>query len=78
MLDKRGSKGIQIQYSSLKMAEYLLPNTEKLSISAQRYIFAIRNRMDQIENNIPKKMSKTLCFCGYEENQEHIYTPANF
>merc|ERR1711954_308067 len=74
LLNKRGSKGIQIQYSSLKMAEYLLPNTEKLSISAQRYIFAIRNRMVQIENNFPNKMSKKLCFCGYEENQEHIYS----
>ena len=56
------------------MAEYLLPNNEKLSISAQRYIFAIRNRMVQIENNFPNKMSKDLCFCGHVENQEHIYS----
>ena len=70
LLDKRGSKGIQIQYSSLKMAEYLLPNTEKLSISAQRYIFAIRNRMVQIENNFPNKMSK--------KKIKNTYTPANF
>ena len=56
------------------MAEYLLPNTEKLSISAQRYIFAIRNRMVLIENNFPNKISKKLCFCGNIEDQEHLYS----
>ena len=74
LLDKRGSKGIQIKYSSLKMAEYLLPNHEKLSISEQRYIFAIRNRMVHIENNFPNQLSKSPCICGEFENQEHIYS----
>ena len=56
------------------MAEYLLPSYEKISIFEQRYIFAIRNRMVQIETNFPTKFSKNLCFCGNEANQEHIYT----
>ena len=40
LLEKRGSKGSEIQYTSLKMAEYLSPNYEDLSIEDQRYIFA--------------------------------------
>ena len=48
LLMKRGSKGKEIVYQNLKMAEYLLPNNESLSISEKRYIFAIRNRMVKI------------------------------
>ena len=73
LLDKRGSKGMQIKYLFLKMAEYLVPNNVKLSISAQRYMFAIRNRMVQIKNNFSNKISKDLCFCGHIDNQERIY-----
>ena len=67
-LDKQGSKGKEIKYTSLKMAEYLSPNYDKISIAEQRYIFAIRNRMVQIEANFPSKFSKNLCFCGNEAN----------
>ena len=73
LLNKQGSKGKEIKYSSLKMSEYLSPNLEELSISDKRYIFGIRNRMTQIENNFPNKLRKTPCVCGNEENQEHIY-----
>ena len=45
LLLKRGSKGNEINYSCIKMAEYLLPNDEGLSISDQRYIFSIRNSL---------------------------------
>ena len=55
MLNKRGSKGKEMQYSSLKMAEYLLPQNENLSITDQQYIFSIRNRMVQTEYIFPKK-----------------------
>ena len=52
LLAKRGSKGTEISYSSLKMQEYLLPHRiENLSISEKQYIFAIRNRMIQIDFN---------------------------
>ena len=32
LLDKRGSKGKEIEYSALLMAEYLLPFNDKMSI----------------------------------------------
>ena len=51
LLNKRGSKGKEMQYSSLKMAEYLLPQNNNLSITDQQYIFSIRNRMVEIEYN---------------------------
>ena len=35
LMKKRGKKGIEINYSHLKMAEYLLPNDE-LTMSEQR------------------------------------------
>ena len=36
---EQGSKGIKIRYSCIKMADYLLPNEDNISISDQRYIF---------------------------------------
>ena len=62
-----------MKYSSLKMAEYLLPNMENLSISDQRYIFAIRNRMIEIKNNFQNKELPEKCICEEIEDQKHIY-----
>ena len=74
-MEKRGSKGSQIRYSSLKMQEYLLPDEEKLSILDKQYIFAMRNRMVEIEDNFPKnKIERKKCVCGEHENMEHIYS----
>ena len=56
------------------MAEYLLPNNESLSISEKRNIFAIRNRMVQIEVNFPQNKTETKCFCGETMNMNHIYS----
>ena len=58
LLEKRGSKGCKIQYSSMKMAEYLSPNYEQLSLNDQRYIFAIRNRMIELKHNFRKKITR--------------------
>ena len=76
LLERRGSKGKEIKYLSLKMSEYLLPQkNENLSITEKQYIFAIRNRMIDIEFNFPKnKISKKLCCCGEVENMKHIYS----
>ena len=74
LLEKRGSKGSEIKYSSLKIAEYLSPNYENLSIEDQRYIFAIRNRMIRIEKNFPKQSPEKACICGKLETQSHIYS----
>ena len=40
---------MEIEYSSLRMAEYLLPN-KSLSILGQRYFILITNRMIKMEN----------------------------
>ena len=45
LLNKQGSKGQEIKYKELKMAEYLLPNYQNITIDEQRSIFALRNRM---------------------------------
>ena len=75
LLAKRGSKGAEISYSSLKMQEYLLPQRiENLSISEKQYIFAIRNRMIQIDFNFKNGKSEKLCICGEIEDMMHIYT----
>ena len=76
LLERRGTKGKEIKYLRLKMSEYLLPQkNENLSITEKQYIFAIRNRMIDIEFNFPKnKISKTLCCCGEVENMKHIYS----
>ena len=72
-IDLRGSKGAEMKYSSLKMAEYVLPN-EEFSITEKRQIFSIRNRMVNIENNFRgKKIGKT-CLCGNIEYMKHVYT----
>ena len=55
------------------MAEYLLPNDEILSISDRRNIFAIRNRMIDIEDNF-KNRKVPEKYCGQKEDQQHIYT----
>ena len=77
LLKKRGSKGSRIKYSRMKMAEYLSPNYAKISLSEQRYIFARRNRMIQIENNFLGQYPKKQCICGEPENQQHFYSCRN-
>ena len=74
LLQKGGSKGIEMKYPCIKMAEYLLPHNEGLSISDQRYIFSIRNRMIQISENFPMNQTETICCCGNSETMIHIYS----
>ena len=73
----RGSKGKEIFYKELKMANYLMPSDENLNISEKRFIFAIRNRMIPIEANFPNKNQKKgeRCEkCGEIEDMSHVYT----
>ena len=71
---KQGSIGINIRYSCIKMADYLLPNEDNLSISDQRYVFSIRNRIVPILYSFPEKQSQISCLCGQTENMKHIYS----
>ena len=74
LVGKRRSKGQEIKYTEIKMAEYLMPNFENLSIDDKRKIFEIRNRMLPIPDNFPLGMEeKRRCWCGEIENTNHIY-----
>ena len=70
---KQGSKGIDIRYPTLKMAEYLMPNSECSSIEQQRYIFGIRNRMISLPVNFPQNKMEIKCVCGQREDMQHVY-----
>ena len=55
---KQGKKGEEIEYACIKMAEYLQPLNNKLSIEQKREMYAARNRMVNIPYNFPKKKHK--------------------
>lgn len=78
ILKLRGSKGREIEYNEIKMADYLMPNRENLTLEDnKRYIFAIRNRMIQIPNNFPSKNENIIenCrICGEKEDMNHLYS----
>ena len=58
--NKRGSKGNEIEFTSLQMSEYLLPYNSMMTIEEKRELFALRNRMTDIANNFGKK-KKNVC-----------------
>ena len=71
---KQGSKGGEIVYTNLEMAEYLSPIC-KQSIETKRRTFKIRNRMWNIPVNFSSKEIKHKCIlCLQDETMEHIYT----
>ena len=73
LLEKRKSKGKEIIYPDLEMADYLHPTNEKLSIEENRNLFSIRNRMVHICSNFSKSEVKPTCVCGEIESMKHIY-----
>ena len=73
LINKRGSKGQEIQYTELKMAEYLTPGYRNISIEEQRSIFSIRNRMIDLSANFPSGRNIELCVCGQELDMKHLY-----
>ena len=60
LLNKRGSKGQEIIYNRLEMAEYLMPSNNMINIEDKQNIFAIRNRMVDIGNNL-EETKNVLC-----------------
>ena len=56
LIEKQLSKGGEIEYTELKMSDYLLPNNE-LSIEEKIQVFSIRNKMDK---NIPAELQSLL------------------
>jgi hypothetical protein len=73
LTEKQGSKGGEIKYPSLKIADYLVPHDELLSISDQREIFSIRNKIILIPANFSSHKIEYKCECGEKENMRHIY-----
>jgi hypothetical protein len=71
---KQRSKGGDISYSDLHMAEYLMPNSNIQSNTVKREIFAIRNKMANIPANYSSSKIEHKCKCGMREDMEHVYT----
>ena len=70
---KQRSKGGEIVYTKLQMAEYLLPGRTELSIETKQKIFEIRNKMVQIPTNFPSNQKKDhRCKYGMKEDMKHI------
>ena len=71
---KKGSKGSEISYPNIKLADYLSPTAKGLSIDDKRYIFSMRNRMIILPDNFPIKGETHRCVCGENnENMKHVY-----
>ena len=74
LLGKQGSKGKDILYSEIKMAEYLMPNDSNLNISQKQDTFEVRNRMLPIPHNFPSQEKYDNCVkCEHTEDMLHIY-----
>ena len=74
LLGKQGSKGHDIIYSEIKLAECMLPNDSNLKISPYKDIFEVRNRMLSIPHNFPTKEKYDKCVkCEQTEDILHIY-----
>ena len=72
LVKRRGFKGSNIEYKSLKMAEYLSPLSTGISIEDRRKLFAIRNNMIDIPSNMKSRNENVKCLCGEKESQKHI------
>ena len=74
LLDKQGSKGEEMVYTCIKMADYLMPNDAGLTVTDKRYVFAMRNRMVSIPANFPLNQTNMNCACGDREDMRHVYS----
>ena len=70
---KQRSKGSEICYNNVEMADYLLPENDKLTIFEKQQLFAVRNRMTEIASNFPQPGAEPTCLCGAEESMKHIF-----
>ena len=74
LTNKQGIKGHEIKYSDLQMSDYLLPNSQDMTINVKRKIFAMRNMMTNIPANFSSSKIIHKCVCGDNEEMKHIYT----
>ena len=71
LLSKRSSKGKEISYEKIEMADYLMPYNKSLNIEEKRKLFSIRNRMADVGNNFGK--NENCKMCDTYEDMNHIY-----
>ena len=69
---KKMKKGSEMSYKCVKMADYLLPNN-RMVISPNCGIFAIRNKRVEIPEQFSSDKVKTFCLGGGREIMSHIY-----
>ena len=74
LIGKQGSKGGEIQYTELYMADYLLPINSEMSREVKQEVFSMRNKMTRIPANYSSSTVTHECVCGKQENMEHVYT----
>ena len=74
LMEKRGKKGKEIEYFSIRMADYLAPNMTDITVKEKQDMFSVINRMVQISFNFPKSNETDFCFCGEIETMNHIYS----
>ena len=72
LLTKRNSKGKEISYDRLEMADYLMPYNKNLNIEEKQNLFSVRNRMVEIGNNFGK--NENCVMCQTKEDMIHIYS----
>ena len=73
LLHIRKTKGSQIEYKSLQMSDYLLPNIYITNIEDRQMLFGIRNDMFIYKEGFFVNKSDK-CLCGELENIKHIYS----
>ena len=72
LLSKQGKKGSEISFLTIEMSEYLQPFNKSLTIEQKREMFAVRNRMVNIQSNFSSQ-NEVKCECGKTEDMVHIY-----
>ena len=70
----RKKKGSEIEYSTLKLVDYLTSSNTYKSIEEKQELFAYRNEMNNIPINFKNQGSEAKCSqCNTEETMKHIW-----
>jgi hypothetical protein len=61
-------------YACIKMVDYLMSNDASLTVTDNRYVFAMRSRMVSIPANFSLNQTNINCACGDKEDMWHFYS----
>ena len=73
LTNKQKTKGQEMKYTEMQLAEYLSHINSKLTIIQKQTMFALHNRMFEISENFPGKQMEDECVCTEREEMLHIY-----